>query len=95
MSAEPPPITPLTVGGPPALFIPMISDFVKTLGNPKIQDPIPRHSTDSNVWMLLSVIYEHLRPFTPRIMGTYFQNIVLELMDNVDISTVPGVVAGR
>ena len=98
VSPEPPAVTALTVGGAPAVFVPMISDFVKTPGrpgNPKLRDPIPRKSIDPNFWKLLGQIYALFEPFTPRIIGTCFRNIIVELMDDVDISTLPGVIGGR
>ena len=43
----------------------------------------------------LKQIYGLFPALKPRMVGTCFQNVVVELMDTIDISTLPGVIGGR
>lgn len=88
----------LTVGGAPAVFVPTISDIVQTPGkpgNPRLQDPIPKQSRESNVWAFLEQIYDLFKSRKPRVVETCFQNVIVELTDTVDILTLPGAIGGR
>jgi hypothetical protein len=95
---QPPPITPLTIGGVPAVFVPKVSDFVMCPGipgNPRVKDPLSREQAASPTWTMLEFVYRVFEQYNPQVVGTCFRNVVIELLNDVAIEQLPGVVGGR